>query len=72
MAGKASLGQIAYTNEIVANTISLVYVICPDEALPAIGEIQDGTPHLMKNGSVKDEIIPWAYFTHPMYQEDNA
>ena len=47
-------------------------MIRPDEVVPAIGEIQYGTPHSVKYGLFKDKLISWASFTHPMYREENA
>ena len=52
--------------------IPLAYVIQPDEIVPAIGVIQSGTPHLVKRGPDKDDIIARASFVHPLYQEDDA
>jgi hypothetical protein len=57
---------------IGVRTIPLAYVIRPTVAVPPIGPIAAGAPHLLEHEAIENELIARASHAHPLYREDNS
>jgi hypothetical protein len=57
-----------YLHRVVGvRKIPLAYVIRPEVAVPVIGTIAAGAPHLTDHGSIEVKMIERAQYNHPLY-----